>query len=253
MKKTLSLFVALLAVTGAAYALPSCDNTLATVITNGGCTIGSVDFTNFSATLSASNQTSVTTAGITLTGSSAASMVGLAFTPTSPASTFSAATNGTFNWAQQSIKINYQFNWMGGGSNPFNLVQYGLNGVAFDPGNDPNFLNSVQSGKSIYDPSTGLELSSFPISKIQGQAGGNFVNPAAPGSMNIGGLAAFGVGDTVAMWAYTANEASSSSITGFSNQFSYVPTGDGQVPEPMSLVLLGSGLLAFGLLRRKSA
>jgi hypothetical protein len=255
MKKTLSLFVALLAITGAAYALPSCTNTLATVVSNGGCTIDSVNFTNFTPTFGASSQTNLTSADVNVTALSGANMVGLLFTPTATSGKFTAATNGSVNFAKNDIKIVYEFNWAGGGSNPYNLVQYKLNGVSFTSGNDPNNTNNVNSGKNIFDWDLGGttgQLSSFPISKFDPNSG-SFTNPGAPGSMSIGARTYFGVSDSATLWAFTNSTASATNITGFANEFSYIPQGDGQVPEPMSLVLLGSGLLAFGLLRRKSA
>jgi hypothetical protein len=141
---------------------------------------------------------------------------------------------------------------MGGGSNPYNLGQFGLNGVAYVLGGDGSNTNNVNSGKTIYDRDTpATELSTFPIAKFFNQTG-NFTN--GPGALNLGVRTFFGVADSMDLWAYSPAPSyplSSTSVTGYFNEFSYVPNGD--IPEPLSFVLLGSGLLAFGLLRRKSA
>jgi len=175
------------------------------------CEIGTLSFSNFAGF----NASPAGTTGLTANQIQVTPSLG----PTGPVLTFAPTVSFSVNLTGTSNAFNFQYDVSNGLSSPL-YVSLGLNGST-------NGLGSASGTKDI-----NLGLSSV----FNNGGSGVFTGMGAP--IFVPG-ASFTVKDGVSI----QSQSGTASITSFSNTFA--------VPEPMTLSLMGIGLLAVGVLGRR--
>jgi hypothetical protein len=227
MKKLLMLALPLVVLTGisSAATVTSCTSqttwSLATLISNGGCQIGDKVFTNFSDSLSNAANT------IAFTGPAGPVGPGLAFYQINVNAGVNSVLQGGFTFGY-TVTID-QSQVVAG----YNSALTRLTGGIQDNGTDGATLTkSVTGGATCSAGAT----DSF-----------GTVSPS-PCNMNATSI---NVSETFAYTANNSNPGGAHSISGIGNTFTESFSSTTGVPEPMSMLLLGTGLSALAMIGRK--